>query len=79
VPPYLRAKFERHRLRMSQQDVAERARPPLTQTLVSAIENGRVNPTNIELAALAEVLGVSDPAALLQPVRIVEEEGAARG
>jgi len=77
VPPYLRAKFERHRLRLSQQDVAQRAH--LAQTLVSAIENGRINPSSSELAALAEVFGVADPALLLQPVRLQEEEGAARG
>jgi transcriptional regulator with XRE-family HTH domain len=79
VPPYLRAKFERHRLRMSQQEVGDRANPRLSQSTVSAIESGRVNPSPVELAALAQVLGVSDPAALLQPVRFVEDEGAARG
>lgn len=76
MPPYLRAKFERHRLRLSQQDVALRAH--LAQTTVSAIENGRVNPTTSELAALAEVFGIADPSALLQPVRL-QEEGGARG
>ena len=61
---------------LSQQDVAQRAR--LAQTLVSAIENGRVNPTDSELAALAEVLGVSDPAQLLRPVHL-QDEGVAHG
>jgi transcriptional regulator with XRE-family HTH domain len=76
VPPYLRAKFERHRLRLSQQTVGQRA--DLPQTLVSAIENGRVNPTDSELAALAEVFGIADPTQLLQPVHL-QDEGAARG
>ena len=74
MPPYLRAKFERHRLRLSQQTVGQRA--DLPQTLVSAIENGRVNPTDDELAALAKALGVSDPTQLLQPVQLQDEEAA---
>jgi DNA-binding XRE family transcriptional regulator len=73
----LRLTFERHRQKLSQQTVAQRA--DLAQTIVSAIERGRVNPTSRELDAIARVLGVADPAVLLHPVQIQEEEGVARG
>ncbi len=68
---YLRAKFERHRRRMSQQDVAIRSR--INQATVSAIENGRVNPSAAELAALSKVFGVA-PELLMKPVTLPESD-----
>ena len=74
--PYLRVKFERQRRGLRQQDIAARTRLP--QTTISAIENGRVNPTAEELAALAQAFDIN-PALLLLPVRVTDPEEVVRG
>jgi transcriptional regulator with XRE-family HTH domain len=68
--PYLRLKFERQRRGLSQQEIADRTRLP--QVTISAIENGRTNPSPAELTALSEAFGIH-PALLLSQVRVQEE------
>jgi excisionase family DNA binding protein len=53
----LRLKFERQRRGLTQQEIANRTRLP--QVTISAIENGRLNPSPAELAALGEASSAS--------------------
>jgi transcriptional regulator with XRE-family HTH domain len=65
--------FERRQRNLSQMALAGQAR--IHQTIVSGIERGRFVPTAEELQALASVLGVSPPSALMRPVLgVVEQE-----
>lgn len=71
--PYLRIRFERQRRHWTQAALGEMAERcglhrALTQSEISAIEHGRLNPTDRELTALARILGVDRPEALLEPI-----------
>jgi transcriptional regulator with XRE-family HTH domain len=69
---YLRARFERHQRGWRQVDVARRTGIP--QATVSAIEAGRLVPTEDELDRLAQVFAVSPAERLLQPVALGDPE-----
>jgi len=69
---YLRAKFERHQRGWRQIDVARKTGIP--QATVSAIESGRLIPTEDELGRLAHVFGVNPAALLLKPVALSDHE-----
>jgi transcriptional regulator with XRE-family HTH domain len=70
VRPFLRLKFERFRHGLTQQALADRSGVP--QVWISAFEIGRVVPTDEQLTALGQALGVH-PARLLDPVRVQED------
>lgn len=70
MAPYFRLAYERRRQGLSQSQLALRAN--IAAPTVSAIERGRINPNTRELAALANVLGVADPAALMESLLVPE-------
>lgn len=72
MPLYLRAKYERQRRGLTQAEVAAKA--CLAQTLISAIETGRVNPSPDELAALGRAFGITPASVLLKPTEIHDPE-----
>ena len=67
----LRCYFERLRRDWSQQDAARAS--GLAQTTISAIERGRVVPTDDELKALARAFGIAPPHVLLKPTIVVHD------
>lgn len=64
-----RLRAERFRRGLSQVQLA--AASGIKQTTISAIERGRINPTDKELSRLARVLDVSNPAELMQEARLL--------
>jgi transcriptional regulator with XRE-family HTH domain len=84
VPAYLRLKYERQRRGWSQTTVGDAARryglrKGLSQADMSAIETGRVNPTDEELAALARVFHIGPPSVLMKPVTVVDPDEKPEG
>ncbi|HEX2460891.1 MAG TPA: helix-turn-helix transcriptional regulator [Vicinamibacterales bacterium] len=78
--PYKLITQERQRRRLTQGTVGRLAKEfgahrALTQSEVSQIELGRLNPTPDELAALGRLFGVEPPSLLLEVV-IKEEQPA---
>jgi transcriptional regulator with XRE-family HTH domain len=77
--PYLRLTHERHARGWTQATVGELAgrsglHRALTQSEVSAIELGRINPTPDELDAFGRVFGISPASVLLKPCAIANPE-----
>jgi ribosome-binding protein aMBF1 (putative translation factor) len=71
--PYLRVEFERRRRCLSQDELGQSVRilgglhRALKQSEISAIEHGRLIPTDDELEALGRVFQISPPSVLLKP------------
>jgi transcriptional regulator with XRE-family HTH domain len=64
----LRVEYERRKQGIPQKELARRA--GLHQPTISLIEQGRLQPTEAELAALARALGLNPPAVLMRPVLV---------
>jgi transcriptional regulator with XRE-family HTH domain len=72
--PLLRLHYERIKRRWTQAELGRRAR--IQQTIISAIERGRVNPTEDELLHLANALSITPPSVLMQPTVLPDEAAA---
>ena len=70
----LRLHYERIKRGWTQAELGRRA--TIRQTDISAIERGRLNPTDDELLRLANALLISPPSVLLKPT-VLPDEGAA--
>lgn len=70
----LRVHYERIKRHWTQAELGQRA--SIRQTIVSAIERGRVNPTEHELTRLANALHIWPPDVLLKPTVLPDEEAA---
>jgi transcriptional regulator with XRE-family HTH domain len=77
VRPYLRCEFERHKRNWAQAYLSKLT--GISQGDISAIESGRWIPSANQLGKLALALGVTPPAALIEPVNIIDpDESRAR-
>ncbi len=66
----LRLQFERIERNFSQTELCNLTE--IRNGTISAFERGRMNPTAAELDLLADILEVSPPEALVEPVMIAE-------
>lgn len=71
MAPVLRLQYERIRRRWTQSELGRRAQ--IQQTVVSAIERGRINPTEDELLRLAIALSITPPSVLMKPTIFPDE------
>ena len=69
--PIIRLHYERIKRRWTQAELGRRA--GIRQTDVSAIERGRLNPTDDELLRLANALLISPPSVLMKPTSLPDE------
>lgn len=72
--PLLRLQYERMKRRWPQAEVARRS--AVSQPEVSAIERGRLIPTEEQLLRLANALHLSPPEVLLKPTILKDEAEA---
>ena len=72
MAPFLRLKFERIRRHLSQDQLGRKT--GIRQSDISAMERGRLNPTEDELARLANALLINPPSVLLKEIPIRDPE-----